>query len=105
YVIDAATTKVLKRIAIGSAIGDLDVGASGQRVLASIPGQKAVAVLATDYHAEVARFDFGDDNVSPVAIDESGERALVTNGKLPLPGLEAPRQARRHGAMYAFDPM
>ncbi len=104
YVIDKATTRVLKTIEVGSSIDELAIGAGGQRVLASLPGPRAVAVIATDYHAEVARFFFGDDRVRPVAIDETGARALATNGKLPLAGLKAPHASVRYGAVYAFDP-
>src|SRR5690606_35220782 len=37
YVVDAATTRVLKTIDVGHAVSDVAVGASGQRVLASMP--------------------------------------------------------------------
>jgi DNA-binding beta-propeller fold protein YncE len=104
YVIDAASTRVLKTIEIGSPVSDLAVGASGRRVVASVPGSRAVALIATDYHAEVARFFFGDDAVRAVAIDDTGERALTINGKVPLRGLRASRESRLYGAMYAFDP-
>jgi DNA-binding beta-propeller fold protein YncE len=104
YVIDVATTRVLKTIEIGSPVGALAVGASGRRVIASIPGARAAAVIAADYHAEVSRFYFGDDQVLQVALDDSGERALATNGRVPLAGLAAPHSANQLGAMYAFDP-
>jgi hypothetical protein len=104
YVLDAAETRLLKTIELGTAADDLTVGASGQRVLASLPGARAVAVIATDYHAEVARFFFGDDHVRAVAVDDTGTRALTTNGNVPLPGLEPPGEGVRFGAMYAFDP-
>ncbi len=104
YVIDVPTTRVLKTIEIGSPVGALAVGASGRRVLASIPGARAAAVIAADYHAEVSRFYFGDDKVLQVALDDTGERALATNGRVPLAGLPAPRSANNFGAMYAFDP-
>jgi hypothetical protein len=104
YVIDATTTRVLKMIEIGSAIGELVVGAEERRVLASIPGAKAVAVLASDYHAEVSRFYFGDIKVRPLAMDDTGTRALTTNGRIPVFGLPAPTTAVERGAMYAFDP-
>ncbi len=104
YVIDVASTEVRKTVEVGHAVADIAVGASGQRVLASMPGGKAVAVISTDYHAEVARFHFGDDHVGPVAFDDSGELALTTNGQIPLAGLRASREATRYGAMYAFDP-
>ena len=104
FVIDKATTKVLKTIEVGGSVDELVLGAAGQRVLASLPGARAVAVIATDYHAEVARFFFGDDRIRPVGIDEAGARALATNGRLPLAGLDAPRESVRFGAVYAFDP-
>ena len=104
YVIDAASTRVLKTVEIGGSIGHLTLGAGGRRVLASIPGSRAVAVIATDFHAEVARFFFGEDQVGPVAMDDTGEHALTTNGSLPLPGLRTTHHADLMGAIYAFDP-
>ncbi len=104
YVIDAATTHVRKTIELGGPVGDLVIGAEGRRVLASIPSAKSLAVLASDYHAEVARFFFGDLRVSPLAVDDTGTRALTTNGRVPLPGTPVPVDADREGAMYAFDP-
>jgi DNA-binding beta-propeller fold protein YncE len=100
YVIDVETTRVLKTIEIGSAVHDMAIGAMGQRALASIPGARSVAVIATDYHAEVNRFYFGDDAVGPVAIDDTGNRGLTSTGRTPLPGLRGPQG----GALYAFDP-
>ena len=76
-VIDAQSTRVLKSIRTGSKVSSIALGASGQRALASIPGQRSVAVLATDYHAEINRFYFGDDPVGPVALDDTGTRALT----------------------------
>lgn len=102
YVIDAASTAVLKTIELGSPIADLAHGAS--RVLVSIPGARSVAVIATDYHAEVARFFFGDDQVRSVAIDDTGQRAMTMNGLVPMEGLKPPSQAVLHGATYSFDP-
>jgi DNA-binding beta-propeller fold protein YncE len=104
FVIDPKTTRVLKSIRTGSKVSSIATGASGRRALASIPGQRAVAVLATDYHAEINRFYFGDDPVGPVALDDTGTRALTTNGRVPLPGLRAPKSATAYGALYAFDP-
>jgi len=104
YVLDAGTTKVLKTVEIGSSVDQMVLGASGQRVLASVPGARSVAVIATDYHAEISRFYFGDDPVGPVVLDDTGERALTTTGRVPLPGLKPPRSATSFGAMYAFDP-
>ncbi len=104
YVIDAASTRVLKTVELGGSVRNMTVGAGGRRVLASIPGSRAVAVIATDYHAEVARFFFGEDQVGPVAMDDTGEHALTTNGSLPLPGLKTTHHADLMGAIYAFDP-
>jgi DNA-binding beta-propeller fold protein YncE len=104
YVIDTKTTRVLKAIRTGSKVSSIAVGGSGQRALASIPGQRAVAVIATDFHAEINRFYFGDDPVGPVALDDTGTRALTTNGRVPLPGLRPPKSATAYGALYAFDP-
>jgi DNA-binding beta-propeller fold protein YncE len=100
YVIDAASTRVLKTIEVGAPVGEVAVGASGRRAVASIPSAHAVAILATEYHAEIERIQFGDDVVGPVAIDDSGARALTTTGQIPLPGLREPAG----GAAYAFDP-
>jgi DNA-binding beta-propeller fold protein YncE len=104
YVIDAATTAVQKSIEVGRSVADLAIGAQGARVLASMPGARAVAVISTDYHAEVARFGFGDDQVGAVAVDDAGERAMTANGDLPLAGLRPSSHAMQFGAMYAFDP-
>ncbi|WP_437315715.1 YncE family protein [Sorangium sp. So ce385] len=101
YVIDAATTRLLKTIELGEAVGDIQVGASGRRVLASLPEAHAVAILATEYHAEIERIQFGDDPVGPVAVDDSGTRAITTTGQLPLPGQREPASG---GVAYPFDP-
>lgn len=100
YVVDVESTRVLKSIEIGSAVHSIAVGATGRRALASIPGARAVAVIATDYHAEIRRFYFGDDAVGPVSIDDTGSRAAATTGRRPVPGLAGPKG----GALYAFDP-
>ena len=100
FVIDAATTRLLKTIELGAQVGELAVGASGRRVLASLPNAHAVAVLATEYHAEIDRIQFGDDAVGPIGVDDTGKRALTTTGTIPLPGLREPPG----GAAYAFDP-
>jgi hypothetical protein len=100
HVIDVESTRVLKTIEIGSPVHSLTVGEGGQRVLASVPGARAVVVIATDYHAEVNRFFFGDDAVGPVGIDDTGNRGITTTGRTPLPGLKGPQG----GALYAFDP-
>src|SRR5262249_15413382 len=70
------------------------------RALASLPAAHAVAILATEYHAEIDRIQFGDDPVGPMGVDETGKRALTTTGLVPLPGLREPQG----GAVYAFDP-
>ena len=49
YVVDADTTRLLKTLEIGASVGDVAVGASGRRALASLPSAHAVAVLATEY--------------------------------------------------------
>lgn len=100
YVIDAATTRLLKTIELGSIVGEVTLGASGRRALASLPTAHAVAVLATEYHAEIDRIQFGDDAVGPMGTDDTGKRALTTTGQIPLPGLLDPPG----GAVYAFDP-
>ncbi|AUX26297.1 hypothetical protein SOCEGT47_068580 [Sorangium cellulosum] len=100
YVIDAATTRLLKTIELGESVGDIVVGASGRRVLASLPGAHAVAILATEYHAEIERIQFGDDPVGPVAVDDSGSRAITTTGQIPLYGQREPSG----GVAYPFDP-
>ncbi len=100
FVIDAATTRLLKTIETGTVVGEVTVGASGRRALASLPSAHAVAVLATEYNAEIDRIQFGDDPVGPVRTDDTGKRALTTTGQVPLPGL--PQQ--KDGAVYAFDP-
>lgn len=100
HVIDVESTRVLKTIEIGSPVQSLAVGVGGQRVLATVPGARSVVVIATDYHAEVNRFFFGDDAVGPIGIDDSGNRGITTTGRTPLPGLRGPQG----GALYAFDP-
>lgn len=100
FVIDAATTRLLKTIELGAQVGELAVGASGRRVLASLPSARAVAVVATEYHAEIDRIQFGDDAVGPIGVDDTGQRALTTTGQIPLAGLREPSG----GAAYAFDP-
>jgi DNA-binding beta-propeller fold protein YncE len=100
YVIDLATTRLLKTIELGSTVGEVTLGAGGRRALASLPVAHAVAVLATEYHAEVDRIQFGDDPVGPMGTDDTGKRALTTTGQVPLPGLRDPQG----GAVWAFDP-
>jgi DNA-binding beta-propeller fold protein YncE len=106
YVVDAATTRLLKTIEVGSQVGDVALGASGRRALASLPAAHAVAVLATEYHAEIDRILFGDDAVGPLGADDTGTRALVTTGTTgatgphPIPG----HGELQGGAAYAFDP-
>lgn len=100
HVVDATTLRLLKTIETGSPVGEITVGASGHRALASLPAAHAVAVLATEYHAEIDRIQFGDDTVGPMGADDTGTRALTTTGQVPLPGLREPQG----GAAYAFDP-
>jgi DNA-binding beta-propeller fold protein YncE len=104
YVIDTDSERVLKSIDMGGPVESLSLGAAGWRAVVSAPSVRAVAVIATDYHAEISRFHFGDDPIGPVAIDDSGKRALTTTGRVPLPGMDPPRIATRFGAMYAFNP-
>lgn len=100
YVIDAASTRLIKIIELGATVGEVTLGASGRRALASLPVAHAVVVLATEYHAEVDRIQFGDDPVGPMGTDDTGKRALTTTGQIPLPGLRDPQG----GAVWAFDP-
>jgi DNA-binding beta-propeller fold protein YncE len=100
FVIDAATTKLLKTIELGAQVGDVVLGAGGRRALASLPTAHAVAILATEYHAEIDRIQFGDDLVGPMGVDDTGKRALTTTGTIPVAGLRDPAG----GAVYAFDP-
>ena len=99
-VVDAATTRLLKTVDMNAIIGDVTLGANGRRALVSLPGAHAIAIFSTDLHAEIDRIRFGDDVVGPVGADDTGKRALVTTGGLPLAGL-ADVQG---GAVYAFDP-
>jgi DNA-binding beta-propeller fold protein YncE len=100
YVVDPETTRLLKTVEIGATVGEVTVGASGRRALASLPNAHAVAVLTTEYDAEIDRIQFGDDPVGPVRADDTGKRALTTTGQVPLPGFPSPQG----GAVYAFDP-
>lgn len=100
YVIDVATTRLLKTIELGSMVGELVVGGSGRRVLVSLPAAHAVAILATEYHAEIERIQFGDDAVGPMGVDDSGTRAVTTTGQVPLAGL----RDLVGGVAYPFDP-
>lgn len=100
YVIDPATTGLLKTIDLGAPVGQVSVGANGRRALLSLPSQHAVAIIATEYDAEIDRIHFGDDAVGPMGVDDTGMRALTTTGLVPLPGL--PNVAG--GVVYAFDP-
>jgi DNA-binding beta-propeller fold protein YncE len=100
YVVDAVTMRLRKSIELGSQVGSIAVGASGRRALASLPSAHAVAILTTEYHAEIDRIPFGDDPVGPVGPDDTGRRALTTTGQIPLAGLRDPAG----GAVYAFDP-
>jgi DNA-binding beta-propeller fold protein YncE len=100
YVVDAASTQLLKTIELGAPAAEVVVGASGRRALASLPSAHAVAILATEYHAEIDRIPFGDDAVGPIGVDDTGMRALTTTGQVPLAGWKEPQG----GAVYAFDP-
>ena len=100
YVIDVASTGLLKTIDLGANVGQVTFGANGRRALVSLPSAHAVAILATEYDAEIDRIHFGDDPVGPMGVDDTGTRALTTTGQIPLPGLRDPAG----GAVYAFDP-
>lgn len=100
YVIHAQTTRLLKTIEVGSPVGALKLGAASRRALVSLPSAHAVAIIATDFHAEIDRIQFGDDDVGPVGVDDTGLRALTTTGKLPRFGAKEPSG----NAVYAFDP-
>lgn len=99
-VLDVPSTRILKTLELGGIIGDVTVGANGRRALVSLPGAHAIAILSTELHAELDRIRFGDDAIGPVAVDDSGKRALTTTGIVPLAGLPDPQG----GAVYAFDP-
>jgi len=100
YVIDPQTTSLLKTIDLGAPVGQVSVGANGRRALVSLPTAHAVAIVATEYDAEIDRIHFGDDAVGPMGVDDTGTRALTTTGQVPLPGLRDPAG----GVVYAFDP-
>ncbi len=104
YVIDAASMTVLKSVELGRPVADVAVAAGGQRVLAALPAARAVAVLDTEHHAEVARFFFGDDPVAAVSFDDAGARALTANGDVPLLGLRPASHSVKFGAVFSFDP-
>jgi DNA-binding beta-propeller fold protein YncE len=100
YVIDPARPRVIKSIDLGTTVDRLTIGGAGRRALVSLPAAHAVAVIATEYHAEIDRIHFGDDLIGPIATDDSGKRALTATGHVPLAGA---REASG-GAVYAFDP-
>ena len=99
-VLDIPSTRVIKTLELGAIVSDVTVGANGRRALVSLPGAHAIAILSTDVHAELDRIRFGDDNIGPVAVDDSGNRALTTTGSIPFAGLPE----TQGGAVYAFDP-
>lgn len=99
-VLDIPQTRVLKSLELGGIIGDVTVGANGRRALVSLPGAHAIAILSTELHAELDRIRFGDDVIGPVAVDDTGTRALTSTGAVPIAGLPDPQG----GAVYAFDP-
>lgn len=101
-VIDVASTKLLKTLEMGAIVGEITLGATGRRALVSLPGVHAIAVLSTELHAEIDRIRFGEDSVGPVGADDTGTRALTTNGAVPPAGMPDP--ATVDGAVYAFDP-
>ncbi len=99
-VVDAPSTRILKSLELGAIISDVTVGASDRRALVSLPGAHAIAILSTELHVELDRIRFGDDNIGPVAVDDTGRRALTTTGAVPVAGLPD----AQGGAVYAFDP-
>jgi len=99
-VLETKTMRLKKTLELGAIISDVTVGANGRRALVSLPGAHAIAVLSTEIHVELDRIRFGDDNIGPVGVDDSGERAITMTGAIPVPGL--PEQ--KGGALYAFDP-
>jgi hypothetical protein len=100
YVIDPSRPRVIKNIDLGAYVGQVTVVNGGRRALVSLPSSHAVAVLATEYHAEVDRIQFGDDAVGPTGTDDSGRRAVTATGVAPAPGA----REVSGGAVYAFDP-
>lgn len=100
YVIDAGTRKLSKTLELGGYIGDVALAASGRRVLVSLPGTSSIAIIATEFHAEIDRIRFGDDPVGPLAADDTGKRAITTTGHIPATGLKG----QEGGAAYVFDP-
>ena len=99
-VLETQSMRLKKTLEMGAIIGDVTVGANGRRALVSLPGAHAIAVLSTEIHVELDRIRFGDDNIGPVGVDDSGERAITMTGAIPVPGLPEPQG----GALYAFDP-
>ncbi len=99
-VLDSKDLRLLKTLELGAIVSDVTVGANGKRALVSLPGAHAIAILSTDMHVELDRIRFGDDNVGPVAVDDTGKHALTTTGLIPLAGLSD----QQGGAIYAFDP-
>lgn len=100
YVIDPARPRVIKNIDFGAYVGQVSTVPGGRRALVSLPSTHAIAVLATEYHAEVDRIQFGDDAVGPIGTDDSGRRAVTATGVAPAPGA----REVSGGAVYAFDP-
>lgn len=99
-VLDSKDLRLLKTLELGAIVGEVTVGANGRRALVSLPGAHAIAILSTEFHAELDRIRFGDDNVGPVGVDDTGKHALTTTGTIPLLGLSD----QQGGAIYAFDP-
>lgn len=99
-VLDEADLRLKKTIELGAIVSHVEVGASGRRALVSLPGAHAVAILSTELHVELDRIRFGDDAIGPLAVDDTGKRAMTTTGFVPVAGL-ADKQG---GAVYAFDP-
>jgi hypothetical protein len=94
HVLDVVSTQVLKTIDLGAAASRVEVGAGGRRALATLPGAHAVAVIATEYHAEIDRIGLGDDAVARLAFADSGRFAVAASGA----------EGDAAGALYVFDP-
>ncbi len=98
-VLDPDSMRLKKTLELGGIISDVTLGANDRRLLVSLPGLHAVAVISTEIHAELDRISFGDDAIGPSGMDDAGRRALTTTGAIPVPGLPEPQG----GAIYAFN--
>ncbi len=101
YIIDLDSLRVVKTMDLGGKVEMLRVHPSKPRAVASLPSALSVVVLSTELHAEIDRIYLGDDTLGPVAMDDSGTRAVVTNGRSPA---ATSRDLSATGALFAFDP-